>query len=114
MKIRFHKKQTRPVAGNKMTYTKKAVKALLIVGVINAEVPYILAAFGRESVSALGIVWVSEIIAVITGYMCKAYFETKESEKVRLKEREMDEKLNKDADDVGEVINDDIDGGGVG
>ena len=35
------------------TYTKKAVKALLIVGVLNAEIPYLLAYLGREPCTEL-------------------------------------------------------------
>ena len=52
------------------TYTKKAVKSLLIVGVLNAEIPYLLA---------------------YLGYLCKAYFETKQAEQVRLQEKKMTE-----------------------
>jgi hypothetical protein len=62
----------------KPTFTKVAVKALLIVGVINAMIPYALAAFGKEPVTELGIAWITEIVAVILGYMCKAYKETKQ------------------------------------
>lgn len=36
------------------TYTKKAVKSLLIVGVLNAEIPYLLAYLGREPVRRAG------------------------------------------------------------
>jgi hypothetical protein len=70
------------------TYTKKAVKALLVIGVINAEVPYILAAFGRDPVTELGIAWITEIVAVILGYMCKAYFEKKQQKKQKLADYE--------------------------
>jgi len=66
---------------NRRTYTKRAVKALLIVGVINGSVPYILSAFGREPVSDLGIAWVTGVVAVMVGYMGKAYFETKQERK---------------------------------
>lgn len=66
------------------TYTKKAVKALLVVGVINAMVPYFLAFFDKEPVSELGVAWVTEIVAVILGYLCKAYFETKQQKKQEL------------------------------
>lgn len=62
----------------KPTFTKVAVKALLIVGVINAMIPYALAAFGKEPATELGIAWITEIVAVILGYMCKAYKETKQ------------------------------------
>lgn len=63
---------------NRMTFTKRAVKALLIIGVINAEIPYILALFGKETVEGVALAWITEIVAVITGYMCKSYFETKQ------------------------------------
>lgn len=66
------------------TYTKKAVKALLVVGVINAEIPYVLSLFGKEPVAELGIAWITEIVAVILGYMCKAYFEKKQQKKQEL------------------------------
>ena len=36
------------------TYTKKAVKALLIVGVLNAEIPYLLAYMGAGAVRGAG------------------------------------------------------------
>lgn len=71
------------------TYTKTAVKALLIIGVINAEVPFILSAFGKDPVVTLGVAWITEIVAVILGYMLKAYFAKKEEEKTRLKEMQM-------------------------
>lgn len=70
------------------TYTKKAVKALLIVGVVNAEVPYVLSLLGKEPVMELGIAWITEIVSVILGYMCKAYFENKQEKKQKLAEYE--------------------------
>lgn len=66
---------------NKRTFTKKAVKFLLIVGVINSEIPYILSAFDKDPVEALAIAWITEIVAVIGGYMVKSYFETKQERK---------------------------------
>lgn len=68
------------------TYTKKAVKYLLVIGVVNGTAPFLLSAFGKEPCTEMGIAWVTEIVAVILGYMCKAFFETKESEKIRLQE----------------------------
>lgn len=70
------------------TYTKKAVKALLAVGVISAEIPFVLSAFGRDPVAELGIAWITEIVAVILGYMCKAYFEKKQEKKQKLADYE--------------------------
>ena len=48
------------------TYTKKAVKALLIVGVLNAEIPYLLAYLGREPCTELAIAWITEIAVSYT------------------------------------------------
>ena len=63
---------------NRRTYTKRAVKALLIIGVINGTMPFVLSAFGKEPTAELGIAWITEIVAVILGYLCKSYFETKQ------------------------------------
>ena len=71
---------------NEKTYTKRTVKALLVIGVINAEIPYVLAAFGKNPVETLGVAWITEIVAVISGYMCKAYFETKQQRKQDLED----------------------------
>ena len=71
---------------NEKTYTKRVVKALLVIGVISAEIPFVLSAFGKDTVEALGIAWITEIVAVILGYMCKAYFETKQQRKQDLED----------------------------
>lgn len=62
----------------KFTYTERSVQILLIVGALNAEIPFVLSAFGKEPVSELGIAWITEIVAVILGYMAKAYFGKKQ------------------------------------
>ena len=70
---------------DKRTFTKVAVRILLILGVINGVVPYLLAAFDKDPVVALGVAWITEVIAVILGYMCKAHFDkNKERENDRL------------------------------
>ena len=69
---------------DKRTFTKVAVRILLIIGVINATIPYILAAFDKEPSVALGVAWITEVIAVILGYMCKAYFGKKQQKKQKL------------------------------
>jgi hypothetical protein len=71
---------------NKKTFSKKWVNRLLLIGVINAEIPFILAAFGKEPNEALGIAWITEIVAVILGYLCKSYFETKQERKQDLED----------------------------
>lgn len=60
------------------TYTKKAVKWMLIVGSINATIPFILAAFDKNPVAELGIAWITEIVAVILGYLLKSFKENKQ------------------------------------
>ena len=71
---------------NRRTYTKRAVKALLIIGVISAEVPFVLSFLGKEPTAELGIAWITEIVAVILGYLCKSYFETKQERKQDLED----------------------------
>jgi uncharacterized membrane protein len=76
---------------NRRTFTKRAVKALLFIGVINATIPYVLAAFGKTPTETLGIAWITEIVAVITGYLCKSYFETKQERKQDLEDYKVKE-----------------------
>lgn len=66
------------------TFTKQKVSFLLFVGVIGAFIPYILSAFDRNPVEAIGLAWITEIVAVILGYLIKSFNETKEEEKKRL------------------------------
>jgi hypothetical protein len=68
------------------TFTKKLVVVMLIVGVLNAEIPFILSAFGRDPVVDIGRLWITQIIAVIVGYYVKSYFGKKAEEDTRLKE----------------------------
>jgi len=68
------------------TFTKKLVIAMLIVGVLNAEIPFVLSAFGKDPVVTIGRLWITQIIAVIVGYYVKSYFGKKAEEDTRLKE----------------------------
>lgn len=63
---------------NMKTYTKKAVKWLLVIGVLNGMAPFILSALGKDPVAELGIAWITEIVAVIVGYLTKSYLENKQ------------------------------------
>ena len=76
---------------NRRTFTKRAVKALLFIGVINATIPYVLSAFDKTPTETLGIAWITEIVAVITGYLCKSYFETKQERKQDLEDYKVKE-----------------------
>ena len=68
------------------TFTKRAVKALLVIGIINSEIPYILAAFGKETGEAIALAWITEIVGVMGAYMWKSYFETKQERKQDLED----------------------------
>ncbi len=87
----------KPRKTDRRTYTKKAVKALLILGAINGTLPYLLSFLGKEPVAEMGIAWITEIVAVILGYLCKSYFETKAERKQDLEdfkaEKEQEEDL---------------------
>ncbi len=63
------------------TYTKRKVTFLLYVGVIGAFLPYILSMFDKDPVEAIGLAWITEIVAVILGYLTKSYHETKQEKK---------------------------------
>lgn len=70
----------------KKTFTKVAVKALLIIGVIDANVPFVLALMDKDPCREIGLAFITEIVAVILGYMCKSYFETKQEKRQELAE----------------------------
>jgi hypothetical protein len=68
------------------TFTKVAVKALLIIGVIDANIPFVLALMDKDPCREIGLAFITEIVAVILGYMCKSYFETKQEKRQELAE----------------------------
>lgn len=70
----------------KKTFTKVAVKALLIIGVIDANIPFLLAFLNKDPCREIGLAFITEIVAVILGYMCKSYFETKQEKRQELAE----------------------------
>ena len=73
---------------NKRTFTKQAVRAILIVAIIDIQLSYALAFLGREQIAeTLSITVVTEIIAVMLGYFLKAYSETREEKRQALSEK---------------------------
>ena len=69
---------------SKTTYTKRLIKVIVTLGLINGTIPYVLSLLDKEPVVELGIAWITEIVAVVLGYLCKAYFETKQEKKQEL------------------------------
>lgn len=71
----------------KRTFTKKWMAIVMSVALIDMQMPFVLAMLGREQIAEeLGKVIAVEIIGVFLVYCAKSFFETKESEKVRLEE----------------------------
>lgn len=84
------KKKERPKRSNFRTFTKKWVGRLMYIAVIDLQLSYLLAFLGREQIAEeLSRTIVLEIVGVMLGYFGKSYFETRESEKVRLLEDEV-------------------------
>jgi len=73
-----------------MTFTKRWVRNLLIMGCLWISASYILAYCGRDQIAeSLSTTVATVIIATILGYLCKSFFETKEEQKNLLKREEM-------------------------
>lgn len=71
------------------TFTKRAVKAILFIALLDLQLSYLLAFLGREQIAEnLSSDITKVIIGTILGYLAKAFFETKEAEKVRLHEEQ--------------------------
>ena len=75
------------------TYTKKAMTCILAAALFDLQFPFILAFLDKPQIAeTLGGLIVTEIIGVFLVYCAKSFFETRESERVRLKEEELKRK----------------------
>lgn len=84
------KKKKKPKRSNFRTFTKNWVGRLMYIAVIDLQISYLLAFLGREQIAeALSQTVVVEIIGVMLGYFGKSYFETREAERIRLREDEV-------------------------
>lgn len=73
------------------TFTKKWVSQLMYVAMFDIQLSYLLAFLGKDQIAeTLSITVVTEIIGVMAVYFVKSFLETKEQEKIRIQEREMD------------------------
>lgn len=74
------------------TYTKKMMTRIINVALIDMQFPFLLALLGRDQIAeTLGGLIVTEIIGVFLVYCAKSYFETREAERIRLKEQRYNE-----------------------
>lgn len=72
---------------NGITFTKKMMISIIIVALIDMQFPFMLAFLGKDQIAeTMGGLIVTEIIGIFLVYCLKAFFETRESEKVRLME----------------------------
>ena len=75
------------------TFTKKAMKWIIAVALIDLQFPFILAFLDKTQIAeTLGGLIVTEIIGVFLVYCAKSFFETRESERVRLQEEKLKQK----------------------
>ena len=77
----------------KTTFTKKILSWIIFVALLDLQLPFVLAFLGKEQIAeTLGTTVVTEIIGVFLVYCAKSFFETRESEKVRLAEEKLKSK----------------------
>lgn len=71
----------------KKTFTKIAVKWILILSLLDLQLSYVLAFLGREEIAEdLSSTVATAIIGVMLGYFLKSFFETREEEKNKLEQ----------------------------
>lgn len=64
------------------TYTKFWVTIILVIALIDMQLPFILAFLDKADIAeSLATAIVTEIIAVLLGYMAKSFFETREEKR---------------------------------
>ena len=81
----------KPRSGRQSTYTKKMMSRIINIALLDMQLPFILALLGKNAIAeTLGGIIVSEVIGVFLVYCAKSFFETRESEKVRMEEMKME------------------------
>lgn len=81
----------KPRCGRHQTYTKKMMSRIINIALVDMQFPFILALLGKNAIAeTLGGIIVSEVVGVFLVYCAKSFFETRESEKVRMEEMKMD------------------------
>lgn len=74
------------------TYTKKMMNRIITVALVDMQFPFVLALLGREQIAeTMGGLIVTEIVGVFLVYCAKSFFETRESEKIRIQEIQLAE-----------------------
>lgn len=82
---------------NKKTFTKKAVRWILFIALLDLQLTYILAFLGKEQIAeTLSGDICHVIIGTILGYLLKSFFETREEEKTRIEQAKKIDDLMKE------------------
>ena len=77
--------------GKNTTYTKRMMNGVVTAALIDMQFPFVLALLGRDQIAEnMGGLIVTEIIGVFLVYCLKSFFETRESEKNRILEKQME------------------------
>lgn len=80
----------RPNLSKRNTYTKRMMSRIINIALLDMQFPFLLALLGKEQIAeTMGGLIVTEIIGVFLVYCLKSFFETRESEEVRLREQQM-------------------------
>lgn len=67
----------------KLTLSKKLIITILIVALIDIQIPFILAFLGKPEIAeTLAVTIVTEIIATFATYSAKSFLENKEQDKI--------------------------------
>lgn len=82
----------KPKNSRQRTYTKSMMNRIITVALVDMQFPFVLALLGREQIAeTMGGLIVTEIVGVFLVYCAKSFFETKESEKIRIQEIQLAE-----------------------
>lgn len=82
----------KPKRSSSVTYTKKMMNRIITVALIDMQFPFLLAMFNKQEIAeTMGGLIVTEIIGVFLVYCAKSFFETKEAEKTRMQEMQMND-----------------------
>ena len=77
--------------GKNTTYTKRMMNGIVTAALIDMQFPFVLALLGRDQIAeTMGGLIVTELIGVFLVYCMKSFFETRESEKNRILEKQME------------------------
>ena len=88
------------------TFTKLWVSILLIIGIVDLQLSYLLAFLGYDQIAeTLSVAVVTEILGVTVAYIVRAFFDTKDEKKQDLEERKFEYEKTMNMDEEVESSN---------